>query len=427
MGARIGESWRAAWRGLGLSLLSLVVGVAVFCSVVTGISLLMAGIGILVVPMVMLWMRRFTDLHRRLVTEWTGVRIDSPYSPERRPSPGPRGWWKTGTRALSDRATWRDLLWLLINPVAGGALALLPAAMIWNGVFGIMLAAGLWLPTTETGDIQWYMFVPVSSWGTAWAAGVVGSMSAIMGLHVAKPLLLTYGRWCRLLLAPTRKAQLAMRVRHLTETRSDAVGAQASELRRIERDLHDGAQARLVAMGMTLGAIEHLLDRDPEKARLLLAEARSNSAKALGELRDLVRGIHPPVLADRGLVDAVRALALDHPMPVEVSSELTERLEAPVETAAYFAVAEILTNAAKHSGARRVWVDVRHERDVLRISVTDDGRGGADPAAGGGLRGVERRVGTFDGVLAVTSPPGGPTIVTLEVPCALSSPRTSPC
>jgi signal transduction histidine kinase len=214
-----------------------------------------------------------------------------------------------------------------------------------------------------------------------------------------------------------------MRVARLTETRSDALDSQAAELRRIERDLHDGAQARLVAMGMSLGAIEHLLERDPQKAKILLSEARESSSKALTELRDLVRGIHPPVLAERGLGDAVRALAMASPLKTEVSAEIAGRIEAPVESAAYFAVSEILTNAAKHSGAQRVWVDLRHEEGMLRIVITDDGRGGADASDGTGISGIERRIGTFDGVLALNSPVGGPTMVTMELPCELSSPQ----
>src|SRR5262249_10081472 len=143
----------------------------------------------------------------------------------------------------------------------------------------------------------------------------------------------------------------------------------------------------------------------------------------LTELRDLVRGIHPPVLAERGLGDAVRALAMASPLTTEVTIELPGTLDAPVESAAYFAVSEILTNAAKHSGARRVWLDVRHEDGRLRIVITDDGHGGANLSGGSGLRGIERRLGTFDGVLALNSPAGGPTIVTIELPCALSAPR----
>ncbi|MYW48254.1 histidine kinase, partial [Streptomyces sp. SID161] len=191
-------------------------------------------------------------------------------------------------------------------------------------------------------------------------------------------------------------------------------------LRRIERDLHDGAQARLVAMGMDLGTVEMLVERDPAQAKKLIAQARRNSAEALEELRDLVRGIHPPVLAERGLGDAVRALALRLPLPAEVTVELPGRADAPVESAAYFAVSEVLTNAVKHAGADRIWIDVHHADGRLRVTVTDNGRGGAVIGAGSGLAGVERRLGTFDGVLAVSSPAAGPTMVTMEIPCALS-------
>jgi signal transduction histidine kinase len=229
------------------------------------------------------------------------------------------------------------------------------------------------------------------------------------------------------MLAPDPGAQLADRIEHLTTTRSEAVDTQMAEIRRIERDLHDGAQARLVAMGMTLDAAERHLESNPEAVRTLLAEARQSSSKALQELRDLVRGIHPPILADRGLADAVRSLAMLSPLKTEADIDLPSRPEPPLESAAYFAVAEVLTNAAKHSGAERVWIDLRHdvEDGMLRIGVTDDGRGGADASRGSGLRGIERRLATFDGVLAVTSPPGGPTIVTMELPCALSSPKTT--
>jgi signal transduction histidine kinase len=172
-------------------------------------------------------------------------------------------------------------------------------------------------------------------------------------------------------------------------------------------------------MGMTLDAIDRQLD-DPAVARALLAEAKDSSVKALSELRDLVRGIHPPVLADRGLVDAVRALALDSPLRVHIASELHGRPPAPVESAVYFAVSELLANASKHAGPCEAWIDFRHSGAMLRISVTDDGRGGADPEHGTGLRGIEKRLAAFDGVLAVSSPPGGPTLVNLEIPCELS-------
>jgi signal transduction histidine kinase len=222
-------------------------------------------------------------------------------------------------------------------------------------------------------------------------------------------------------------AELVRRVQRLTESRTIAVDSAAADLRRLERDLHDGAQARLVALGMSLRAAERLIPTSPEAAVALVAEAREASARALTELRELVRGVLPPVLADRGLADAVRALALDSPLRVETDLDLPARLPAPVETACYFAVAEVLTNAAKHSGARDARIAISHPGGLLRIEVTDFGLGGADPARGSGLAGVEKRLATFDGILAVSSPAGGPTIVVMEVPCALSSLRTSSC
>ncbi len=224
-----------------------------------------------------------------------------------------------------------------------------------------------------------------------------------------------------------RNAALASRVDLLTETRVAAVDTAAAELRRLERDLHDGAQARLAALGINLRAAEQLFKTNPDAALALVAESRENSALALAELRALVRGIHPPVLADRGLADAVRALALSSPVPAGTEIQLPRRLPAPVESAAYFAVAEALANTVKHSGARTVHIRIAYCAGMLRIEVTDDGRGGADPAHGTGLAGVERRVAAFDGILAISSPPGGPTIIVIEVPCALSSPKTSSC
>lgn len=200
--------------------------------------------------------------------------------------------------------------------------------------------------------------------------------------------------------------------------------SQAAELRRIERDLHDGAQARLVAMGMNLDAVEQLLDTNPEAARALLAETRDSSSKALGELRDLVREFtrRSSPTGDWAMPYAPWPWTV---LPVDVVVDLPGRLDAPVESAAYFAVSELLTNVAKHARARRVWIDIRHENDALRISMSDDGVGGATASAGTGLRGIESRIAAFDGILAVNSPQGGPTMATMEIPCALFLPKTS--
>ena len=257
---------------------------------------------------------------------------------------------------------------------------------------------------------------------TAVLAGVQGLALVAFGLWLVPRAL---DPWTRSLLRSATDAELAGRVQRLTRTRADAVDAATAELRRLERDLHDGAQARLVALGMSLRAAERLIPTAPDAAVALVAEARETSVKVLDELRSLVRGICPPVLADRGLADAIRALALDTPLAIEVDIDLPGRPDRPVETACYFAVAEALANAVKHSGARQVQVRIQHADARLRITVIDDGCGGADPQRGSGLLGLERRLGTFDGVLAVSSPAGGPTIIAIEVPCALSSPKIS--
>jgi signal transduction histidine kinase len=218
------------------------------------------------------------------------------------------------------------------------------------------------------------------------------------------------------LLRSRDRAALAERISTLETTRAGAVDVQEAELRRIERDLHDGAQARLVALGMSLGMAEQKLASDTDAARELLAEARAGAGEALRELRDLARGIHPPVLADRGLDAAVRALAAGSPISVTVSVTLTERPKPPVESAAYFVVAEALANAGKHANASRVDVRIIRRDGTLSVEVHDDGAGGADPA-GSGLSGLRSRVEALDGILAVVSPPGGPTTVRAELPC----------
>jgi len=423
---RIGERLTAMGRGAALYLVTFE-AVAAFIAVVFAVTLLGIGVGVLLVPPAVIALRRVADRRRRLARAWQGIEVPSPYRPE--PAElrdGVAGRVRYCLWALTDPATWRDLLWSFSDPFVGGALALIPLALVLEGIYGFVLTA-LWGPLTRAGFDDWYLFVHVTPANAsfAWATSVVGAVLIVTGIGCAPALLRANGRWTRKMLAPTAAAAMARRVQHLTETRADAVDTSAAELRRIERDLHDGAQSRLVAMGMTLNAAARLLERDPDAARSLLLEARDSSARALTELRDLVRGIHPPVLADRGLVDAVRALALDSALAVEVTADPIGRLEAPIEAAAYFAIAEVLTNAAKHARTERVRVEIRHGDGVLRLTVTDDGVGGASASAGTGLRGIERRLATFDGTVAVSSPLGGPTVVIMELPCASSLPRTS--
>jgi len=313
---------------------------------------------------------------------------------------------------------------MTVDPLLIWLLPFIPITIIAWGLYGILMPT-IWSPIVHAGGNQWYAFVRVSDEFTALLCLPLGVAFAALGLWIAPRCLSWYGQAARSMLAPNSQAALEQRVAQLSESRAEVVDTGAAEIRRIERDLHDGAQARLVAMGMTLSAAEQVLDHNPDAARALLLEARDASARALTELRDLVRGIHPPVLADRGIGEAVRALAMDSPLKIRVTNELAGRPPAPVESAAYFAVSELLANVSKHAGALQVWIDLRHERGLLRIDVGDDGRGGADPSEGTGLRGIERRLSAFDGILALSSPPGGPTVATVELPCELSSPRTS--
>ena len=379
-----------------------------------------------VLPAALLATRRLAMLTRRLSARWCGVPIAAAYAPP--PVPAGAGSRRLGYQQrmswqLSDVSTWRDLLWLAVNLVAGWVLLLVPVTLVGVGVIAFLVPGSAIVP--GMGAASRWVPPPAFPGNTPSVLLVIGVALVALGLGTAPVALRGYGGLARLVLAPSREADLARRVEQLAQTRRETLDTGAAELRRIERDLHDGAQARLVAMGLTLDAAGRLIDTDPAAARALLYEARDASARALAELRDLVRGIHPPVLADRGLADAVRALALDTPLRVHLASDLYGRPPAPVESAAFFAVSELLANVSKHAEARETWIDIRHTDGMLRIGVTDNGHGGADPARGSGLRGIERRLAPFDGILAISSPPGGPTAVTMEIPCELSLPKTS--
>jgi signal transduction histidine kinase len=306
------------------------------------------------------------------------------------------------------------VIWAAVNPHAGfwPRWALIPLALplALHGVVELDdarpalrartgRALALHAGATLAGSLFFVLLWLAAGAGGIWAVWPILGLAVVLAVHALA------------------RALGAGRIRRLEETRTGAVELQESELRRIERNLHDGAQARLVAIGMTLGLAEQRFAADPEGARQLVVEAREGMGAALQELRDLARGIHPPILADRGLAAAIAALADRSPLPVAVEADVPERPAPPVETAAYFVVAEALANAAKHAGASSVQVRIARRGQQLEIEVADDGRGGADPE-GGGLRGLRHRVEALDGSLAVDSPPGGPTTVRAELPCA---------
>ena len=254
----------------------------------------------------------------------------------------------------------------------------------------------------------------LAGFGYFWPVFPVTSLGIVFALHA----LLEYQR------PDNRERELTSRIDTLTRTRRGALDTQAAELRRIERDLHDGAQARLVSLGMSLGLAEKLLATDPEGAARLLAEARTSTLSALDDLRTVMQAIHPSVLADRGLPGAIEALALDVSVPVDVHYDVVGTAPPPIESAMYFAIAECLANVVKHSHARHASVRVEYRAGTLVATVADDGNGGARIGAGSGLAGIASRLEAFDGNVTLRSPSGGPTIVTMEVPCELSSERT---
>ncbi|MEV0562841.1 sensor domain-containing protein [Dactylosporangium sp. NPDC050588] len=408
-----------------LGLLSPPVKLVLLILSVVSLALSVIGLGLVLAPLVAMLVRAYADLHRRAARDWSWVDIPRPY----RPLPAgafvgtPRRWWWL----VRDPATWRDLLWLLAGAPVGLLLGLAGPVLLVYGLEGLLGVAII--IDAATGRYGYGVTWPISDPLDVVSVPPQGALVTAGALYAGPWLLWTLAHFDRLLLAPTRGAALAalaQRVDRLTETRTHVVDAQAAELRRIERDLHDGAQARIVSLSMSLGMAEDLVARDPAAAQALIAEAREASGLALAELRHLVRGIHPPVLAERGLDGGVRALALTLPLPVTVTVDLDGRPDAPVESAAYFAVAEALANVVKHAHASAAWVSLTHLGGALHITVGDDGVGGAEERSGSGLTGVARRLGAFDGVLRVDSPPGGPTVLTMELPCALSSPRTSP-
>jgi len=372
-------------------------------------------VGLLVIAAVLTLVcaRLVGTLFRRLVARTTGIRIEDGYrsaATEPEPVRLATGYWWNGysyersrkdavadqrwRRTIADPAYWRDVRWVPLAAVSVGPVCAIPAAALVGSVIALVhptapsITAGVILIVAAVGasPLAWRIVVPLAQ------------------------------RW--LTLRPGDA--MARRVHELEVQRAELTAAQSSEIRRIERDLHDGAQARLVAVGLSLATAERLMEDDPDRAKALLREARAGTSDSLAELRNLVRGVNPPVLVERGAVAAIRALALDTGMRVEVDAPDHISLEAPIEAAVYFSVAELLANAAKYARNAHAQVRIRHDGHVIQVEVSDDGPGGASIAQGGGLDGIRRRVAAFDGTLTLTSPTGGPTRALIAIPCASS-------
>jgi signal transduction histidine kinase len=377
------------------------------------VGTLIIWVGVFVLALTLLAWRGGAWLERRWVGAMLGVHIPDPY----RPLPD-GSLWRRARVLASDPATWKDLAYLVVLfPL--GLIWFVVTTTVWTLALGLLTAPlWYWIPADgavalfEDGDRS---ILVLDTLPEAILAGVVGAALCVAAAWVVRGMAIAHGAVALALLGPSQN-QLQARVEALQASRDRAVDSAEAERRRIERDLHDGAQQRLVALAMDLGMARAKLESDPAAATALVGEAHEEAKRALAELRDLARGIHPAVLADRGLDAAISALAARSPVPVGIDVA-TGRLPDPVESAAYFVVAEALTNAAKHAQAAEISVRIARHRDLLIVEVIDDGAGGADPARGTGLRGLADRVAAVDGHLTVTSPPGGPTVIRAELPC----------
>ena len=399
---------------------------ALFCVV---ISLCLVGIGFLFLPFMLNWMKFNAEAERNTARHRAGVEVIGGYKPlEGGKNPlSPR----ENLARLGDSLVLRDILWHFVNVFVGTFLGILPILLFLSGVWGVALMVGqhYFVPVfvVDPGGSH-YMFLDMSTPNAYWYAGTLGIIQILLAFIIARPLLRTYGYWVQLVLGRSSELVLRERISHLTYTRTNALDFQQDEISRIERDLHDGVQAHLVSMGMTLNEVAALMQEDPERAQQMLSQAQNSSVTALQELRGLVRGIRPPLLADRGLNEAVRSLCASTSVPTTFTSTLTGRLPEPLETALYFAAAELVTNAVKHANAQKITVGITQGESLIMLEVQDDGTGGIPQdalgsKASGGLEGIRRRLATFDGEMFVSSPAEGPTSVRAIVPYAAPAPQ----
>ncbi|MEG3614744.1 histidine kinase [Isoptericola haloaureus] len=425
--------WAAAtWRGLAqlaLGYLWLVsVGLVVFDLVLVAASLVPAlGLGLLLLPPTLWVARWFATAERSRLAAQTGVALRDP---GRRRTPRP-GWWGWTTAELTDRRGWLATAYTLAGLVVATVFLTLAVAAASSAVAAVVLGVRRVADT----DVSALWALPIAV-VLAWLAAVLAQVGTLATTALAQAMLgVSPAAEARAAqraaeagarAAETDAATARQRAVELTATRAAALEAADAERRRIERDLHDGAQQRLVALGVALGAARRAADRDPAAAVTAVEHAHTEVKETLAELRDLVRGIHPAVLADRGLDDALSALAARSPVPVRVEAGPDlDSAGAGVQAAAYFVVAEALTNVARHAGATRAHVRAAvvpgpgtTGPDRLLIEVSDDGRGGAEAQSGSGLAGLRGRVAALDGTFDLTSPPGAGTRLRVELPCA---------
>ena len=366
--------------------------------------LCLIGVGVLLLPTSLRLVRAVADRERGRLSRRGAEIIGPPPLPAR-----PRA-------ALADPAFRRELGWLVCHATLGFVLSGIAVSLPVDSLHDMSFPLW-WQLVPPSADTPAQGFFTATDWRGAYLVCLIGIAALVITLVLLQPMAWLQAWPGIRLLSPDRGTDLALRVTQLTATRAGALDAHAAELRRIERSLHDGTQNRLVAVNVLIGAAQRALVRDPMASKEFLDRAQDAAEQALAELRGVVRSILPPVLATRSLPDALTALAAACPVTCRIDADMPDRCAASVEATAYFVVAEALTNIARHSGADTAAVRLRSGEDRLRVEIIDDGVGGADSTGGSGLTGIRQRVEAHDGLFALTSPVGGPTTLTVSLPC----------
>jgi signal transduction histidine kinase len=399
-------------------LLALPLGVIEFSFLVTAISfgvgtaITLIGLPVLIFT-IYAW-RWLAGVERRLIGSLTGIEIPTPY----RVDPPGASWWDKLKARLADPATWKDLVFLLLQLPLGIASFVIAVCVLCVS-FGALLAPAYYWSVPDGIQIG---LLEANTLLEAIALAPFGAVLVFLAIPALGALGRLYGELAALLLGSNADPELTAEVSDLRDARSRIIAAADAERRRIERDLHDGAQQRLVALALTLRMAEKRAEEGDPEATALVRQATEEAGLALGELRNLARGIHPAILTNRGLPAALDDLASRATLPVEIVATPAERLPEPVEAAAYFVVSECLANVSKHSGASSAQVSVTAAGGRVMVSVSDDGVGGARLSGGSGLQGLADRVGAVNGALAVQSPPGQGTRVIAAIPLAIPAP-----
>jgi signal transduction histidine kinase len=398
-------------------LLDLGFGIVWFSVFATGVAagggMLITLLGLPILTATFLFARAGGWVERRRARLLLGIEIDDPVHR----APSGDGLWNKLVAPFRDRTTWKEFVYLwLVQPIQS-VVNFSVALTAW--------AVPLWAITLPIYAVEWPGAAPevwngtrLDSWHEVIPVAVAGLLLLPLVPWIVRGLAAADAAAARWGLSPSRTEVLEERIGTLRETQARSVDIAIADRRQIERDLHDGAQQRLLALGMDLGMALDKFETDPEAARELVGDAHRELQRAVAELRNLARGIHPAVLTDRGLDAALSALAARSPVPVHLEVDLRERPPASIEATAYFIVAEALTNAARYANASAVDVRVRLVGERLRIEIADDGVGGAEQRPGGGLAGLADRASSVEGAFRITSPTGGPTIVAAELPCA---------